>query len=114
MFAMTLANVIETHEHKGDFKADSFHRHALFLSRQTLSAARFLCRMRIAASSARRFNWASPGVNRQNSKSRLLISSSPVSFAPSFVLISLGSVAGCRQLFIRMHNESLGVVAVRR
>jgi hypothetical protein len=57
----------------------------LLLSRQTLSAARFLCRMRIAASSARRFNSASPGVNRKNSKSRLLISSSPVLFAPSFL-----------------------------
>jgi hypothetical protein len=56
----------------------------LLLSRQTLSAARFLCRMRIAASSARRFNSASSGVNRKNNKSRLLISSSPVLFAPSF------------------------------
>jgi hypothetical protein len=59
--------------------------HALLLSRQTLSAARFLFRMRTAASSARRFNSASPGVNRKNSKSRLLISSSPVLFAPSFL-----------------------------
>ena len=57
----------------------------LLLLRQTLSAARFLCRMRIAASSARRFNSASSGVNRKNSKSRLLISSSPVLFAPSFL-----------------------------
>lgn len=56
----------------------------LLLSRQTLSAARFLCRMRIAASSARRFNSASRGVTPKNSKSRLLISSSPVLFALSF------------------------------
>jgi len=55
----------------------------LLLSRQTLSAARFLCRMRIAASSARRFNSASSGVNRKNSERRLLISSSPVLFAPA-------------------------------
>jgi hypothetical protein len=57
----------------------------LLLSRQTLRAARFLCRMRIAASSARRFNSASSGVIRKNSKRRLLISSSPVLFAPSFL-----------------------------
>jgi hypothetical protein len=42
--------------------------------------------MRIAAFSAHRFNSASSGVNRKNSKSRLLISSSPVLFAPSFLL----------------------------
>jgi len=59
---------------------------ALLLSRQILSASRFLCRMRIAASSARRFNSASPGVvNRKNSKSRFLISFSPVLFVPSFL-----------------------------
>jgi hypothetical protein len=55
----------------------------LLLLRQALSAARFLCRMRIAASSARRFNSASSGVNRKNSKKRLLISFSPVLFAPA-------------------------------
>jgi hypothetical protein len=38
--------------------------------------------MRIAASSARRFNSALSGVNRKNSRRRLLISSSPVLFAP--------------------------------
>jgi len=64
----------------------------LLLSRQTLRAARFLCRMRIAASSARRFNSASSGVNRKNSKRRLLISSSPVLFAPSFLFTQRGAL----------------------
>jgi hypothetical protein len=81
----------------------------LLLSRQTLSAARFLCRMRIAKSSARRFNPAS-GVNRKNSKSRLLISSSPVWFAPSnFVLDQR------RQFFLRsIRIDVCGVLGSRR
>jgi hypothetical protein len=75
----------------------------LLLSRQTLRAARFLCRMRIAASSARRFNSASSGVNRKNSKRRLLISSSPVFFAPSFLYSTrraFSRAAGFRYLSI--------------
>jgi hypothetical protein len=76
---------------------------SLLLSRQTLRAARFLCRMRITASSARRFNSASSGVNRKNSKRRLLISSSPVFFAPSFLYSTrraFSRAAGFRYLSI--------------
>jgi hypothetical protein len=75
----------------------------LLLSRQTLRAARFLCRMRITASSARRFNSASSGVNRKNSKRRLLISSSPVFFVPSFLYSTrraFSRAAGFRYLSI--------------